>query len=327
MEWDHLIRSRPQPIGSGRERFIGFGGYNILLDDGSLAFEDREVTARISYIPYGTVHHFEDLLYHYTNTSALDSIISTSSLWLSRYSEMNDPLEFIYAWKLLERRVQHFANKQGNDISIDLLEQYRPHLTKSNYFVASFSCYGDSLHQWRAYAGKKGVSIGISKSLFDLRRRGISTDLHVTDVNYDIEDQKSTIDKIALDILKTGTISNNSFWTSKQLEKTKEDFHSVAITFKQPGYHHEQETRVYCKADSREVLTRRRHDGKQVQYVILDLFGLFLASEECDILFDTIGVAPSPHTLKSIKRVESVFRRYKIKCRGIIASAHKYNWK
>jgi hypothetical protein len=102
-------------------------------------------------------------VWHYTGTEGLQGILETSSFWASSYRTMNDPGEIEYgldvlaeAWKFLSgdhpRRSLEYITRL---LDPEILSEAFDHV-----HLLSASRDGDSLSQWRAYAGKDGVSIG-----------------------------------------------------------------------------------------------------------------------------------------------------------------------
>ncbi len=102
------------------------------------------------------------VLYHYTNTNAFRSIITSQSIRATRYDQMNDDGELRYGFQYLLALVQKKLDvkSEGNAAKVlaDLLEYgvEGPH----EAYVVSFSAAKDHLEQWRAYAVAGGIAIG-----------------------------------------------------------------------------------------------------------------------------------------------------------------------
>jgi hypothetical protein len=106
-------------------------------------------------------------VWHYTGLGGLRGILQTSSFWASSYRTMNDPGEIEYgldvlaeAWRSISADQPHGAVKYIDRlIDPGALSEAFDHV-----HLLSASREGDSLSQWRAYAGKDGVSIGLDAS-------------------------------------------------------------------------------------------------------------------------------------------------------------------
>lgn len=100
-----------------------------------------------------------ELLYHYCDVAAFESIIRTNALWLSPFRQSNDSEEGVRAQKMLI----DLALKYG--LSDDEVAEFRQTLSYQPLFQ---DCYGlclsergDLLSQWRGYAADgAGFSIG-----------------------------------------------------------------------------------------------------------------------------------------------------------------------
>ena len=109
----------------------------------------------------------KDIIYHYTSVEALYKIFSTGSLRFTNIRELNDPLEIIHGFNLLD---SYFDNK-GFDYKAffytNLDEPDEIDKLKSNFFVFSTSRVSDDHQQWINYGDRgDGISIGLNSILF-----------------------------------------------------------------------------------------------------------------------------------------------------------------
>jgi len=84
------------------------------------------------------------MLFHYTKTSNLKSIISSCELWFTNISEFNDTSEYIYTVDLLCREM----SLPDNSVS-EILELIQNEMKR--YYVCCFCADENNLHLWENY--------------------------------------------------------------------------------------------------------------------------------------------------------------------------------
>lgn len=107
-------------------------------------------------------------LFHYTDLRGVRGIITSKSLWLSKFTASNDISEITLAitqfQSFVESRVASLPKAEGEFLreAATQLESFR----RTNICVASFCEQPDLLSQWRSYGDDgRGIAIG-----FDTRR-------------------------------------------------------------------------------------------------------------------------------------------------------------
>lgn len=112
-------------------------------------------------------------LWHYTNGSAVISILDSMSLYSTHISCLNDSSELRYASKLFREALAKLIPKiSSNPASHAFLKRAinyfaedptTPAQISAHQFVACFSTEKDDLSQWRAYGGgENGYAIGFN---------------------------------------------------------------------------------------------------------------------------------------------------------------------
>jgi len=106
----------------------------------------------------------KDLLWHYTDFAAFESILRNNELWATDYRFMNDSTELLHALKFCfppyNKSLSHVAKIIGQ-----YLESTKP-LPSAE--VLSFSREFDSLEQWRGYSRHSvGVALGFDAAVFE----------------------------------------------------------------------------------------------------------------------------------------------------------------
>ncbi|MCD8369758.1 MAG: DUF2971 domain-containing protein [Clostridiales bacterium] len=118
----------------------------------------------------------ENSLYHYTDFSALDGILSNSELRLNNVLNMNDASEMLLFMDGLCRAVSEKFRAEGDADREEwtkktFSEEKEKEFVYSAY-AACFSCYRDDAAQWERYANRgRGVCIAFREDL--LRRMAV----------------------------------------------------------------------------------------------------------------------------------------------------------
>ncbi len=106
-------------------------------------------------------------VYHYTNSSGLLGILSTSTLWASSPLSLNDLTEIEYGLDIAQEVWASWPSREGlsasqlqvGDSAFESPDSFLP----TTDFVYLFCCCStsDSLNQWRNYAGGQGFALGL----------------------------------------------------------------------------------------------------------------------------------------------------------------------
>lgn len=116
------------------------------------------------------------LLYHYTDGTALASIVEHTNLRATDFRYLNDRFELNYAWRKFVRRLVRLSEQAGsynpawhNQLdALDLMGARNLLDIDDPVFVACFSELGDDLSQWRGYGDHgRGFALGFDRDLID----------------------------------------------------------------------------------------------------------------------------------------------------------------
>jgi hypothetical protein len=106
------------------------------------------------------------ILYHYTNTSALISILKTRQLWATDALYTNDQTEVLHSLVMLTRIVNEARKDRYTDLATDMMliaaEEF---YTVVEVYLVCFCRNGDLLSQWRAYGQAGGYAIGFDSTV------------------------------------------------------------------------------------------------------------------------------------------------------------------
>lgn len=137
------------------------------------------------------------LIYHYTSSAALISIVANNELWLSEATYLNDRHEIELGRRLARGCVKESIVGEPSAEVRAMLELALSHFDRRadpQVYVVCFSFEGDDLTQWRAYGGSKApVAIEFEHSplMFGYTSEGL-----LERVMYDSEDQLWTFGRL-----------------------------------------------------------------------------------------------------------------------------------
>jgi len=137
------------------------------------------------------------LIYHYTSSAALISIITNNELWLSEATYLNDRHEIELGRRLACDLVRsRIAVEPGSDVRamLELTLSYFDSRTDPQVYVACFSFEGDDLTQWRAYGGTQApvaIELEHNSLMFGYTSEGL-----LDRVMYNADDQKWVFDQL-----------------------------------------------------------------------------------------------------------------------------------
>lgn len=137
------------------------------------------------------------LIYHYTSSAALISIVANNELWLSEATYLNDRHEIELGRRLACDCVKaRIAAEPSAEVRamFELTLSYFDSRADPQVYVACFSFEGDDLTQWRAYGGTDApVAIELEHSplMFGYTSEGV-----LDRVIYNAEDQRWVFDRL-----------------------------------------------------------------------------------------------------------------------------------
>lgn len=183
------------------------------------------------------------LVHHYTDSSGLLGIISTSRLWASNSVFLNDPTEGTHALRVAQEAMAQRPVRNAREA--DLIRSISAGLDKPSdidLYVVSFCRKGDLLSQWRGYgAFGAGYAVG-----FDLATLAPPPQVaRLIEVTYDDEILRSAVHYI-LDIYIEHL--DHCGWQHAEdvVDWSRATLNSLAQGFKHPAYSEEREVRLLC---------------------------------------------------------------------------------
>lgn len=273
-----------------------------------------------------------DILYHYTNQSALIEILRGKSLWASSACFLNDSLEYTYALSLMKNLTDEELSNIDSGTSyyrfLKMVLNYCDHPHFPHFFVFSMCEDGDLLSMWRGYgAGCNGFAIGFRHH--ELESFGDREGYELVQCIYDLNDQKELI-RVQLHVLKRdfldpadkqGTVAQNA--VDKLLDSNFINWFSrLAAMIKNPKFKEEREWRLISgpmtfKAISKDGMARvgdttihfRPGRSTLVPYKIIS-FGK--SNEEDSELIDEIVIGPTQERELAVAAIHSLLSQFKL---------------
>jgi Protein of unknown function (DUF2971) len=202
-------------------------------------------------------------LHHYTDATALKSMLENGKIWLSDIRYLNDHSEY----KDGEGAIRSMFEKKSLDLTEEQRSMILTHLestfdsSKSSYtFICSLSKGEDLLSQWRGYCPKSG---GYALEFELENQKDFTAPLH--DCIYESEGKSeaaSTLFDLAKKVLVKGGNKSKLFQTTW----------SNIAKFKNPGFKEENESRViiFKKQDDPAIRFRTR-ESLIIPYIEIDL--------------------------------------------------------
>jgi len=197
-----------------------------------------------------------EILYHYTGANGLYGILNTKQIWATSYRYMSDAREFEYGFDLIselyppeEDKVRGLLSDTPSveyikdSIYAGLIKRWKIYYKSDCIFVASFSSKGDSLGQWRGYAGlHSGYSLGFNFKEIE----SINPDTRLVACCYDKSKQLDGIKRIIDEYLPQMKSAERegphellakAYWAAS-------DIALLAATLKHPAFEEEEEWRL-----------------------------------------------------------------------------------
>jgi hypothetical protein len=198
----------------------------------------------------------DNVLWHYTDGSALTSILNTMSIYSTHISCLNDTTELRYGSKLFQEALANLRQKSKDDTALRLLDGALSYFKENPdfpaqavaiHFVTCFSERRDDLSQWRAYgSGENGYAIGFKAG--DLWGCPNST---LVRISYNESLHRELACKAAVAMVDFGLDGFRKYaprepekWGKEFLEAWEKAITMVAPLIKHPAFENESECRI-----------------------------------------------------------------------------------
>ncbi len=118
-------------------------------------------------VKFNQEYPVSEIIYHYTDIGACQSMIEHNQFWLSAHSFMNDEKEYYEGLDILECKLDSYIGTVGT-YSKDTTQELISHVKEVMIYSTSFSKESDLLSQWRSYCPiEGGVAIGFDKHILE----------------------------------------------------------------------------------------------------------------------------------------------------------------
>jgi Protein of unknown function (DUF2971). len=202
------------------------------------------------------------VLYHYSKTENLQSILNSNIIRASNIKKLNDNLEYDYGFNLAKKLIQEKDyDLDFKKILLAELNQYKKNYYQELY-ILSFSRDGDNLPLWKIYSDKnfKGYCLGFDYEAIDFDVADANKELNKIkaislchgNVIYKLEKQKDIlyglVDEFEKYYLTTKKESDDDF------KKILNSWHwnelvNYFTLFKHPSFRWEEEYRIVYYVD------------------------------------------------------------------------------
>lgn len=231
------------------------------------------------------VYEAGDLVWHYTNAAALQNILTKHELWASDTAFMNDSLEGHLGSKFLKEAKEAMGQDFPKNLNSYVDEVGNWNGTaytdyRDGRFLLSGSSAGDSLTNWRGYAGTGELSYSIAldnRDCLSVLAPEVSGKSGTPNYNasiegwfpvkYNREYAKDEATKAIKEIIEEFS-SGSENAPGEVISKIGETTERLRNTVKHHGFIHEEELRTIVKA-SHELFRFRAGPWGMVPYVAL----------------------------------------------------------
>ena len=217
----------------------------------------------------------KELIYHYTDINALQSILSNNTLWMTSHQFLNDTEEFKDGYNRLEKSINECMIKYEKTLSPatkESIQELLVLLDNTLVLSTSFSKNSDLLSQWRSYCPiEGGFSIGFEKEAIGKLENHNEFSPRIYECVYD-ENEKQRLAKTFGEDLILGHSSMNNFDKDKRssFKSTLYYWLMFVIQSKNINFKEEQEVRLatfmHKEFDEIDIFKMPHHNASTVSY-------------------------------------------------------------
>jgi hypothetical protein len=267
-----------------------------------------------SYSQY-LVQEFGGRLFHYTDLSALASIINNSDLWLTNSQYSNDAREMKHGYDVARSVIEEQRKEPANRASkryLDLVAKFVDEKAKGVY-ICCFCEKDNLLSQWRSYGENgTGVSIGFDPGGFafysgaDMPPREFGL-MRLWKVFYDPKIQKHIVER-ALELIPQ---LNSDDSNEVKARKAADAIHFFVPTFKNKDFEEEHERRlIFTPSSECPVLPSFRvRKGMLVPYYSLKALGQKVYGSTRNLPINQITLGPSAWSTLNLESVNMLLQQ------------------
>ena len=251
--------------------------------------------------------HWPELIWHYTNASALEAILNSKTMYATKYDYLNDPSEnklFGMIAKRIAKKKLKDLPKITDDYVLKTPDEYKAAfwhiiIEQDEFFlvhpicVTCFSFSGDLLSQWRAYADNcRGYALGLD--ILFLQKHSLTEDFpfRLIKVEYDPKKQFRLVETIldsvineAAQILSEADEENEEKILTYMVRFIQRIVAEFSPMVKHPAYSDEREWRLISFRNDLDV---RISNGNFIKFTKINLL-----NKKNEIPFREIKIGPA----------------------------------
>lgn len=210
-------------------------------------------------------------LYHYCSVESFFKIISSKSIWLSNYGQMNDAHESIWIEQYFDIVKKKFVDEKYKDFQEYTIPTYG--WNKGNPHLFCLSEVSDSLGQWRAYADDgKGIAICFTPAVlniqFDKPNRSTYIDhtLGLVKIEYNAKKQKAKVEELVKFFKDIYDDRENELWEASS-SFLGISLATESLVIKNPSFSEEKEWRIiHTPTDNYDLSEKNNHSISQMKF-------------------------------------------------------------
>jgi hypothetical protein len=257
-----------------------------------------------------------EYLYHYTNASALMSIVVNNCMWCTNIGYLNDSREWVHCFDLARHIAATIGKSERNVTTVwDRIERLCQKLKnispgENPFYIASFSERADDLSQWRGYAPSGGIAIRFEYE--QLKLFAEKAGARLSKCIYSEDEQRGHLMRFIVPILERLEPSEK---TSREV--TMVIAKQIATDFKDCAFKDEAEWRIVLTSPPSEI-NFRESGGILIPYVKFSLgFPDFLKRSKVapsKVVLDRCMVGPGNHPQLTAGGLKKFFDAQRLSC-------------
>lgn len=249
-------------------------------------------------------------LYHYTDLSGLNGIVSSNDLWLTHLRFSNDDEEMIHGQNIVTETLQARKKKSepGQLPYLERIENILSQPVADGVYVCCFCAKDNLLSQWRGYAANgTGVSIELNHKEFDFLtgpdcQHGL---LRLWKVFYSEDQQRSIIAKA----IEFAWKHQSDMCVEKRAQNAADAIQFFIPTFKNHDFEEENEWRLIFTPRPNAVVKMqfRTARGMLVPYYSLQKLGWNPAQP---LPITGLCIGPSIHKALNVQSAQLLLKQH-----------------
>jgi len=202
--------------------------------------------------------------YHYTDLDALKSILKGKNIWLVHFRHLNDASEGDLVFEKMKKKI-------SGSVFDTLVERYENIVR--NFYLCSFSLFGNRLSQWRNYGSSMNIGFdfnALNSQIHILEdrdgKRHVTSGIDFARCEY-LDDSVGDIDKKADEILRTFCNDCHLFSDKKHYQFLCLKLGVQLFGNKHIAFFEENEYRLFYFLWNTKPFIHKKSSGKEIKHL------------------------------------------------------------